>query len=157
MLIQKLRLKRGWSQQQLAEVSGLSTRTVQRLEAGFPPSTESLKSLAAAFEVDFSTLKPETEMNTPATRDTEKEEQEAFRYVRKLKAFYIHVLQYALVIAFLAVLNLLFTPQRLWVLWVAVAWGFGLLVHGLGVFRPAGFLGPQWEKAQVEKRLGRPL
>lgn len=157
MLIQKLRLKRGWSQQQLAEVSGLSTRTVQRLEAGFPPSTESLKSLAAAFEVDFSTLKPETEMNTPTSRDSEKEEQEAFRYVRKLKGFYLHVLQYALVIAFLAILNLVFTPQRLWVLWVAFGWGIGLAAHGLGVFRPSGFLGPQWEKAQVEKRLGRPL
>jgi transcriptional regulator with XRE-family HTH domain len=32
MLIQKLRLQRGWSQEQLAELSGLSVRTIQRLE-----------------------------------------------------------------------------------------------------------------------------
>ena len=56
MLIQKLRLKRGWSQQQLAEASGLSTRTIQRVEAGHPASVETLKSIAAVFEVDFSTL-----------------------------------------------------------------------------------------------------
>ena len=63
MLIQKLRLRRGWSQEQLAELSGLSVRTVQRLERGQPASMESLKALGAAFEIDFSHLK-EPEMNT---------------------------------------------------------------------------------------------
>src|SRR5205814_6188705 len=53
MLIQKLRLKRGWSQQQLADASGLSVRTIQRIENGAAASTESLKCLAAVFEVDF--------------------------------------------------------------------------------------------------------
>lgn len=32
ILIQKLRLQHGWSQQQLADLSGLSVRTIQRLE-----------------------------------------------------------------------------------------------------------------------------
>jgi len=45
MLIQKLRLQHGWSQQQLAELSGISVRTIQRIERGQPASTESLKSL----------------------------------------------------------------------------------------------------------------
>jgi transcriptional regulator with XRE-family HTH domain len=54
MLIQKLRLQRGWSQQQLADLSGLSVRTIQRLEKGQDASVESLKSLAAVFEIDFS-------------------------------------------------------------------------------------------------------
>ena len=36
MYVQKLRLKKGWSQQQLADFSGLSVRTVQRIEAGQP-------------------------------------------------------------------------------------------------------------------------
>lgn len=58
MLIQKLRLKQGWSQQQLAEASGLSTRTIQRIEAGHPASVETLKSIAAVFEVDFASLSP---------------------------------------------------------------------------------------------------
>ena len=54
MLIQKLRLQRGWSQQQLADLCGLSVRTIQRLEKGQDASVESLKSLAAVFEIDFS-------------------------------------------------------------------------------------------------------
>ena len=157
MLIQTLRLKRGWSQQQLAEASGLSTRTIQRLEAGFPASTESLKSLAAVFEVNFSTLKPESEMNTEISSSSEKQEEEAFRYVRKLKGFYIHLFQYVMVVGLLTIINIAFTPNHLWVLWVIAGWGLGLLSHAFGVFRPSWILGPQWEKAQVEKRLGRSL
>ena len=66
MHIQKLRLQRGWSQQQLAELSGLSTRTIQRLENGHSASVESLKALAAVFEVDFHSLKGETAMPAAA-------------------------------------------------------------------------------------------
>lgn len=38
MLIQKLRLQRGWSQEQLADLSGLSVHTIQRLEEDKPPA-----------------------------------------------------------------------------------------------------------------------
>ena len=150
MLIQKLRLKRGWSQQQLADASGLSVRTIQRLERGQPPSTESLKCLAAVFEIDFASLNPGETMN-------ERQEEEAFRYVRGLRPFYVHLSQYILVNLGLLAINLLFMPQRLWVLWVIGGWGLGLLGHAFSVFRPSWFLGTDWERAQVEKRLGRPL
>lgn len=59
MIVKKLREKRGWSQAHLAEVSGLSTRTVQRIEGGNKASLESLMSLASALEVEISTLKQE--------------------------------------------------------------------------------------------------
>ena len=64
MNIQKLRLQRGWSQQQLAELSGLSSRTIQRIENGQPASAESLKSLASVFEIDFTTLTSEPDMSS---------------------------------------------------------------------------------------------
>ena len=158
MLIQKLRLKRGWSQQQLAEVSGLSTRTIQRLEAGYPASTESLKSLAAVFEVDFSTLSPEQTMTT-TTADTltDQQEAEAFKYVRKLRGFYIHLLQYIVVNLALLVINLATQTHHMWAFWVIGGWGIGILIHAFRVFRPHLILGPQWERKQVEKRLGRSL
>lgn len=66
MNIQKLRLQRGWSQQQLAELSGLSSRTIQRIENGQPASAESLKSLASVFEIDFTTLTSEPDMSATA-------------------------------------------------------------------------------------------
>jgi transcriptional regulator with XRE-family HTH domain len=40
-------------------MSGLNVRTIQRIESGHKASVESLKCLAAALEVDISTLEQE--------------------------------------------------------------------------------------------------
>lgn len=158
MLVQKLRLKFGWSQQQLANASGLSVRTIQRIEAGAPASVESLKALAAVFEVDFSTLQTEeTQMQTATLPLPAQEEVEAFSFVRRLRRFYLHLGKYVVVCAILGLVNLFLTPHKLWVIWPMLGWGIGVLFHGLRVFKGELLLGPAWEKHQVEKRLGRPL
>jgi transcriptional regulator with XRE-family HTH domain len=59
MILKQLRLSRFLSQEQLAQMSGLSARTIQRIESGHSPSLESLKCLASALEVDISTLNQE--------------------------------------------------------------------------------------------------
>jgi transcriptional regulator with XRE-family HTH domain len=156
MLVQKLRLQRGWSQQQLAELSGLNVRTIQRIEKGQEPSVESLKSLAAVFNVEFSTLK-ELGMENVINESQSAEEILAFNQVRKLKGFYIHLAQYVLVIAVLTVVNALTTPNRWWVQWVVMGWGVGVFFHWLEISERFGLFGSKWEKEQVEKRLGRKL
>lgn len=155
MLVQKLRLQHGWSQQQLAELSGLSVRTIQRIESGQPASPETLKSLASVFEIEFSQLTSEPEMSpsTPSKTD----EQLALFHVRRVKRFYIHLLQYLFVIAVLGAINIILRPDKLWFIWPAAGWGLALLVHAASVFEFVPFLGVEWEKRQVEKRLGRPL
>lgn len=55
-LIRKYRTERLWSQEQLAEISGLGLRTIQRLEARGSGSQESIKALAAVFNVEAGTL-----------------------------------------------------------------------------------------------------
>ncbi len=157
MLIQKFRLQRGWSQQQLADASGLSTRTIQRIEAGQPASAETLKSLAAVFEVDFATLVAERPTMNTATATAEREERDAFEYVRKLRKFYIHLLQYVVVVTILIAVNLVVSPHRIWVGWVMLGWGIGVATHAIRVFHPLGLLGPKWERRTVERRLGRSL
>ena len=156
MQVQKLRLKQGWSQQQLADASGLSIRTIQRIEKGMPASTETLKSIAAVFDVDFSTLQQEQAM-TETLSPTAQQEAEAFQYVRKLRGFYLHLAQFVAIVALLTCINLVFSPGKLWVQWVFLGWGIGLLSHALRVFRPFKVFGPEWERKQVERRLGRPL
>ena len=156
MLVQKLRLQRGWSQQQLAELSGLNVRTIQRIEKGQEPSVESLKSLAAVFNVEFSTLK-EQGMDNAISESQSAEEILAFNQVRKLKGFYIHLAQYVLVIAVLTVINALTTPNRWWVQWVVMGWGIGVFFHWLQISERFSLFGSKWEKEQVEKRLGRKL
>ena len=162
MLIQKMRLQRGWSQEQLAEVSGLSVRTIQRLERGQTASVESLKALASVFETDFSRLKEPDMTDTfsppPLHPDVRADEALALAHVRKLKGFYIHLLQYVVVIAGLTGLNLLVWPGYLWFIWPALGWGIGVTAHALAVFdHRIPFLNAQWERRQVEKYLGREL
>ncbi|TMJ01921.1 MAG: helix-turn-helix domain-containing protein [Alphaproteobacteria bacterium] len=156
MLIHKLRLQRGWSQEQLAELSGLSVRTIQRLERGHPSSVESLKALGAVFEIDFSKLR-EDAMEPSITQGVSAEETIALARVRRVKEFYIHVAQYCATIVVLAIANVLLYPRYLWVGWVALGWGCGLVVHGLRAFDRVPFLNGEWERRQVERHLGHKL
>jgi hypothetical protein len=115
-----------------------------------------LKSLAAVFNVEFSTLK-EQGMENVINESQSAEEILAFNQVRKLKGFYIHLAQYVLVIALLTVINALTTPNRWWVQWVIMGWGIGVFFHWLQISERFGLFGSKWEKEQVEKRLGRKL
>lgn len=54
--LRDLRASRQWSQEQLAQLSGLNLRTIQRLESGAKVSSESLRALAAVFEVPAESL-----------------------------------------------------------------------------------------------------
>ncbi|MES2318715.1 MAG: helix-turn-helix transcriptional regulator [Pseudomonadota bacterium] len=67
MILKQLRISRHLSQEQLAQMSGLNVRTIQRIESGHKPSVESLKCLASALEVDIPTLTQETFMIDKAT------------------------------------------------------------------------------------------
>ncbi|MCS4240740.1 MULTISPECIES: 2TM domain-containing protein [Rhizobium/Agrobacterium group] len=159
MLIQKLRLQRGWSQEQLATISGLSTRTIQRLERGQPASLETMNTLAAVFEVDLSQLtdQKEAEMPNYVASHTEAEEAIAFAKVRRIKKFYLHLIQYVVVLCVLTVINLLTNPGYFWVIWPALGWGIALASHALKTFELIPFLNADWEKKQVENHLGRKL
>lgn len=59
MILKELRISRHLSQEQLAQMSGLNVRTIQRIESGRNASLESLKCLASALDVEVSTLKQE--------------------------------------------------------------------------------------------------
>lgn len=157
MLVQKLRVQRGWSQEQLAEMSGVSVRTVQRIERGDRASPESLKAIAAVFEIDFSQLQ-EAEMNpSEPMSDRLSEEAWALKQVRRKKEFFIHLIQFAIFMPIIAAINLLTSPGHLWFLWVLFGWGAGVLMHGLSVWQRVSFLGGDWERREVEKILGRRL
>ncbi len=158
MIVRKLRLERGLSQEQLASMAGVSVRALQRIERGANASAETLKCLAAVLETDFSALRQEQDMTTAANTplpSLPEDEQQAMEYVRDIRSFYIHALQYVVVIAGLAAINLFTSPGYLWFLWAAFGWGIGLAVHGLSVFEIVNLFGGSWEKQQVAKRLAR--
>lgn len=51
----------GRSQAHLAELTGLSVRTIQRIETGANPGLESLRGIAAVFAMDVSELQAEVD------------------------------------------------------------------------------------------------
>lgn len=55
-MIKKLRKQNHYSQEQLAILAGVSLRTIQRIESGHSASLETLKCLAAVFEVEIELL-----------------------------------------------------------------------------------------------------
>ncbi len=165
MIVKKLRLQQSWSQEQLSQFSGLSVRTIQRIERGQKASLESLKSLAAVFQIDINELQPEQNMNnqdqsiSQATMNNQVsiEEKKAIEYVEGIKAFYHNLFSFVIIISCLTVLNLIFTPNYLWVLGCIIGWGIGLIFHAVQAFELFSLFSPKWEKAQIEKRLGHKL
>ncbi|WP_205620244.1 helix-turn-helix domain-containing protein [Salinivibrio socompensis] len=97
MNVKALRVQKGWSQDQLAQFSGLSVRTIQRIERGHKPGLESLKSLAAVFDIDITDLQKETDMQADTSMSPE-ERAIAYR-VRALGGFYSHLTRYVVVMA----------------------------------------------------------
>jgi hypothetical protein len=85
------------------------------------------------------------------------EEQKAMKYVECIKRFYQHLLTYVLVISALTIINFIVSPQYFWVVWPAMGWGIGIASYGIRAFELFSLFSPEWEKKQIEKRLGREL
>lgn len=149
VLLRDLRLDKGWSQEQLADISGLSVRTVQRLEAGDPCALETAKALAAAFDTraeifiqrDSAEITPEDEAQVRRLR--------LERFARNRFGFYKHALTYVICNTMMMVINLTFTPGYLWFLYSVAFWGVSLAFHGIGAFRP------EWEERAIRKMIER--
>jgi transcriptional regulator with XRE-family HTH domain len=152
MDIKKLRLQKAWSQEQLAECTGLSVRTIQRLENGSEMSLESRKAIAAVFDINVIDLNAEEKPG--AMEQQTSAEQQAMEEVRHLKRFYLKLIRYGLIMLLLLAINLIVSPHNLWVVWPALGWGLFLLVKGLGLFFTVRPFGLEWEKRQINKRLG---
>lgn len=155
MIVRKLRLKRAWSQEQLAQFSGLNIRTIQRIERGQKAGLESLKSLAAVFEIELEDLLEEKSMLN--SEKYSEEENRVIEHVKEIKDFYSHLINYAVVMVGLFIVNFITSPGYYWAWWAAFGWGIGVVSHGMSVFEVYSFFGADWEKKQIEKRLGKKL
>ncbi len=152
MIVKKLRLQRGWSQEHLSELTGLSTRTIQRIEQGQMPSLESLKALSKVLDTDIATLQKGLTTDENEVVDSK---DMIIASVKNTKAFYSHLIKYIIVITILFIFNLIQSPSYMWVYWVIFGWGIGLAIHALNVFGIFRLFDPDWEKKQIDKRLDR--
>ena len=138
--IKKMRLERHWSQDQLAEMSGLSIRTIQRIEHGENAGLESLKSLAAVFEINIIDSDKAQEME-----QIRKEEE----YVQNVKGLYklLAVAILSLVVPFIIAVN----DSSSWniFLWILLSWGVILGIYSLNVF---DFFGDEWKIKLIKNK-----
>lgn len=58
----------------------------------------------------------------------------AEKRVRARREFYTHLAIYVVVIAFLAVINIMTSSSYLWFLWVVFGWGIGIVSHGIATY-----------------------
>ncbi|MBO0638704.1 helix-turn-helix domain-containing protein [Pantoea agglomerans] len=145
------RLARAWSQEQLAEMAGLSTRTVQRIENGERPGLETLSALAAVFEVNVADL------TGPQNGEDQALDQRIVDARSRLldeARFYRSLITAVVVCGLLFVLNHVTAPDDHWSLWVAAIWGAVLFVRALRTFVFHG-LTQRWQQKRLQKMLRR--
>ena len=93
--MKSLRMDRNWSQEQLAQLSGLNVRTIQRVEKGESVGIETLKSLAAVFEMSTDELRFQIEQDNMSATDARSgtselasEKEAVLEKVKSIKYFY---------------------------------------------------------------------
>ncbi|WP_412986422.1 helix-turn-helix domain-containing protein [Pontimicrobium sp. IMCC45349] len=137
--IKKLRLERHWSQEQLAEMSGLSTRTIQRIESGQKAGFESLKALAAVFE---------KEIVEESLVNINKDDDEKKVYINSIKGLYK-----LLAVAGFCILGTLFmaiTTSNWFFFWLSViTW---VIIIGVYMLNMGLLLGANWKQKAIDKK-----
>ena len=141
--VKKMRLDRHWSQEQLAEMSGLSKRTIQRIENGENAGLESLKSLAAIFETDIVDSDKKIEME-----QIRKEEE----YVQNIKGFYGLLVAVALIM--LVPLMYAIKDPSNWGIFVLFLIPC-LVAIGIYKYNAFGWFGEDWKKKMIDKKFGK--
>lgn len=119
MSLKELRMKNGYSQEKLAELSNLSIRTIQRIEKENHGSLESLKAMAKVFKLEFEEFKNIIQMKN------EKEEikyNSFLEFIKNDKS----IKRYFLVNILLIIINLLTSTAHLWFIYPLLAWGIPL-------------------------------
>jgi len=64
---------------------------------------------------------------------TQNAEQTAYQNAKLKVEFRIHFITYVVVNLILAAINLILSPESLWVIWPVLGWGIGLAVHAINV------------------------
>ncbi|RYZ88609.1 MAG: helix-turn-helix domain-containing protein [Moraxellaceae bacterium] len=130
MMVKQFRLERGWSQEQLARLSGLNIRTIQRVESGNKAGLETLKALAAVFNVSIQQLKQEPSMDQDNFENIVQVQPEQSNLLKSaFPGFSLRGLaQCVVLIAFLFGVNLLTSSAYLWAVWPALGITFGFLM-----------------------------
>lgn len=145
MIVRKLRIERGWTQEHLSQLTGLSVRSIQRIERGQTCSLETQNALAAGFEIERSLLsRADSSTNEVAPPSPNLV---AIVYVQGLKG----LLSHAFLFGMLAAVGFVMGFGQPAVLWCLVGWSVGLLAHAMTAFGLVNIFSSEWERRQIQK------
>lgn len=119
---------KGWSQEQLATIAGLSTRTVQRIENGEQASLETLTAIAAALGVQVSDLNAQPQQ---AMEEETPDEQRIRRQVAAEGKLLSMAVRFAVIGVMLFAINWFTHPQYLWSLWAIGGMSLALVMRAV--------------------------
>jgi len=114
MIIKNLRLENGWSQEKLADLTTLSTRTIQRIEKDDNASLESLNLLASAFKLDIKELQEKLKNKDKQTSIQNKPKKDK------------RIMIFILVNLMLFTINMITSTEHLWFIYPLLGWGIPL-------------------------------
>ena len=86
-------------------------------------------------------------------KDDRSSYERAKKKANEIRAFYINLMCYCIVIPALATINIIYSPEFYWFLFSAVGWGIGLTFHGFGAFGTFPFFGKEWEQRKINELL----
>lgn len=93
--------------------------------------------------------------NLPEGYSTDERYNLAFKQVKRLKGFYVHLTVYIIINAFIIVANNKLSNNPEFWRWetfsTALFWGIGLAAHGLTVFGRNIFFSHNWEERKIKE------
>ncbi|MEP3244905.1 MAG: 2TM domain-containing protein [Sneathiella sp.] len=157
MTLRERRLQKAWSQEYLAQASGLSVRTIQRIEGGQKAGLDTLNCLAAAFDIDVADLMEENTMALHTANqqvpeeERERRSREQAEYIQNIRGFHLNWIMFVVIVPALFAFNYFLTPEQYWVQWVFGSWGAAILLHAIILYFYYGVFGRDWENRTLEK------
>ncbi|EMB2733310.1 helix-turn-helix domain-containing protein [Serratia bockelmannii] len=150
--IRPLRLEKGWSQEQLATIAGLSTRTVQRIENGEQASLETLTAIAAALGVQVSDLNAQPQQTTMGEETPD--EQRLRRQVAAEGKLLSMAVRFAVIGAILLAVNVFTHPHYLWSLWAIGGMSLALVMRAMRTLLLRNVFS-RWQEQRLAQKLRR--
>ncbi|MER5132350.1 helix-turn-helix domain-containing protein [Serratia marcescens] len=150
--IRPLRLEKGWSQEQLATIAGLSTRTVQRIENGEQASLETLTAIAATLGVQVSNLNAQPQQTTMGEETPD--EQRLRRQVAAEGKLLSMAVRFAVIGAILLAVNVFTHPHYLWSLWAIGGMSLALVMRAVRTLLLRNVFS-RWQEQRLAQKLRR--
>ncbi|MCX2720283.1 2TM domain-containing protein [Lentiprolixibacter aurantiacus] len=135
--------------------SGVGLRNIQQRYQILTDRQVVIDKSIDAFQVSIPMLtRQKSEVTRQEVYIEDKRYQKAKERVEAIKSFYGNLVAYCMVIPGLAYLNYVTTSWP-WVVFPAVGWGFGLLIHGMEAFGYNPLWGKRWEEKKLRELMER--